>query len=88
VEGRYSKLKKELISKIDILDKRSEIMGISDFERLGKLDLEWNLKKMMDEEGCKRKQTAREKFINEGDENTRYFHLIAKEEREVSKFFL
>ena len=33
---------------------------------------------MMVEEGCKRKQTAREKFINEGDENTRYFHLIAK----------
>jgi hypothetical protein len=33
---------------------------------------------MMAEEGCKRKQTAREKFINEGDENTRYFHLIAK----------
>jgi hypothetical protein len=53
-------------------------MGISNYERLGKLELEWNLKNMMAEEGCKRKQTAREKFINEGDENTRYFHLIAK----------
>jgi hypothetical protein len=30
------------------------------------------------EECCKRKQMAREKFINEGDENSRYFHLIAK----------
>jgi hypothetical protein len=53
-------------------------MGISNYERLGKLELEWNLKNMMAEEGCKRKQTVREKFINEGDENTRYFHLIAK----------
>jgi hypothetical protein len=25
-----------------------------------------------------KKQTAREKFINEGDENTMFFHLIAK----------
>jgi hypothetical protein len=32
----------------------------------------------MVEECCKRKQMAREKFINEGDENSRYFHLIAK----------
>ena len=25
-----------------------------------------------------KKQTVREKFINEGDENTKFFHLIAK----------
>jgi hypothetical protein len=25
-----------------------------------------------------KKKTAREKFINEGDENTKFFHLIAK----------
>jgi hypothetical protein len=53
-------------------------LGISDAERIGKLELEWNLKKIMEEEGCKKKQTAREKFINEGDENTKFFHLIAK----------
>jgi hypothetical protein len=40
VEGRYLKLKKELMSKIDILDKISEIMGISDAERIEKLELE------------------------------------------------
>jgi hypothetical protein len=56
-------------------------MGISDSESLEKLEMEWNLKNMMAEEGCKRKQTARERFINEGDENTRYFHLIAKGRR-------
>jgi hypothetical protein len=86
VEGRYSKLKKELMYKIDILDKRSEIMGISDYERLEKLELEWNLKNMMAEEGRKRKQTTRERFINEGDENIRYFHLIAKGRKRRVKF--
>jgi hypothetical protein len=48
------KLKKDLMSKIDILDKRSEILGISDAERIEKLELEWNLKKIMEEEGCKK----------------------------------
>jgi hypothetical protein len=38
VEGRYLKLKKELMSKIDTLDKRSEILGISDAERIEKLE--------------------------------------------------
>jgi hypothetical protein len=54
VEGRYSKLKKDLLQKIDILVKKSESMGISDSERLEKLEMEWNLKNMMAEEGCKR----------------------------------
>jgi hypothetical protein len=41
------------MSKIDILDKRSEILGIFDADRIEKLELEWNLKKIM-EEGCKK----------------------------------
>jgi hypothetical protein len=30
-------------------------MGISDSERIEKLDMEWNLKKIMEEEICKKK---------------------------------
>jgi hypothetical protein len=48
--------------------------------------MEWNIKKLMVEECCKRKQMAREKFIDEGDENSRYFHLIAKGKEEKLKF--
>jgi hypothetical protein len=54
VEGRYLKLKKYLMEKIDILDKKCEIMGISDYERIEKLDMEWNLKKITEEEICKK----------------------------------
>jgi hypothetical protein len=81
VEGRYSRLKKYLLQKIDFMDKKSESNGISNSERLENLDLEWNLKNLLVEECCKRKQMAREKFVNEGDENSRYFHLIAKGKR-------
>jgi hypothetical protein len=36
-----------------------------------------------------KKQTAREKFINEGDENTKFFHLLAKgQKRRVKIPFL
>jgi hypothetical protein len=62
VEGRYLKLKKDMMSKIDVLDKRSEILGILDAERIEKLELEWNLKKIMEEEGCK-KIKLREKIL-------------------------
>jgi hypothetical protein len=54
VEGRYLKLKKDLMEKIDILDKKCENMGISDSERIEMLDMEWNLKKIMEEEICKK----------------------------------
>jgi hypothetical protein len=84
VEGKYKKLKKYLMDKIDILEKMREIAGISDSERLEKLDMEWNLRNMVAEEGIKRKQIARDRFINEGDENTRYFHLIAKGKKKKS----
>jgi hypothetical protein len=47
--------------------------------------MEWNLKNLMVEECCKRKQMAREKIINEGDKNSRYFHLIAKGKRRKVK---
>lgn len=70
VEGKYKKTKKEFTDKIDILDKRSECLGISEVEKLG---LEWNLTAIASEEGIKRKQIARQKFIMEGDENTKYF---------------
>jgi hypothetical protein len=45
VEGWYTKLKKELMDKIEILEKKSEFAGTSDPKRLKKLDMEWNLKK-------------------------------------------
>ena len=42
------------MEKIDILDKKCDIMGISDYERIEKLDMEWNLKKITEEEICKK----------------------------------
>jgi hypothetical protein len=83
VVGHYKKLKKDLISRIDILDKASETSGLSDTDRLVKLDLESNLKKIVDEENISLKQKASNKFMLDGDENSKYFHLLAKHKKKT-----
>jgi hypothetical protein len=74
-----------MISKIDTLDKISETSGLSDTDRFVKLDLESNLKKIVDEENIILKQKARDKFMLDGDENSKYFHLLAKHKKRKLK---
>jgi hypothetical protein len=85
VEGHYKMMKKDLMTKIDNLDNISEMVGLSKGDRMEKLDLELTLKKLVDEEGIKLKQRARDKFILDGDENSKYFHLLAKCKRRKLK---
>jgi hypothetical protein len=85
IEGQYKKMKRELLDKIDMFDKISEVVGLSENDRMEKLDLELTLKKLVDEEGIKLKQRARDRFILDGDKNSRYFHLLAKCKRRKLK---
>jgi hypothetical protein len=85
VEGHYKKLKTELMSKIDSLDKTSEVSGLSESDRMEKLGFEMNLRKLVDEESMRLKQRARDKFMLDGDENSKYFHLLAKCKRRKLK---
>jgi hypothetical protein len=85
VEGHYKKMKKNLLVKIDNFDNISEVIGLSENERMEKLELELTLKIIVDEERTKLKQRARDKFILEGDENSKYFHLLAKYKRRKLK---
>jgi hypothetical protein len=52
---------------------------------LAKLDLEMSLRKLVDEEEVKLKQKACDKFIFDGDENSKYFYLLAKCKRRKLK---
>jgi hypothetical protein len=62
-------MKKDLMTRIENLDNISEMVGLSEDDRMKKLGLELNLKKLVDEEGIKLKRRARDKFILDGDDN-------------------
>ena len=50
-----------------------------------KLNLESNLRKIVDEDNISLKQKARDKFMLDGDENSKYFHLLAKHKKRKLK---
>jgi hypothetical protein len=60
VEGHYKNMKKDLMTRIENLDNISEMVGLSEGDRMEKLGLELNLKKLVDEEGIKLKQSSRQ----------------------------
>jgi hypothetical protein len=74
------------MSKIDILDKRSEILGISDAERIEKLELEWNIKKIMEKEGCKKRKLRGRNSLMRGMRILSSFILLRKVGKDVLKF--
>jgi hypothetical protein len=49
---------------------------------LKNLDLEWNLRIIVVEEGIKRKQTARDNYIAEWDEKQSIFSLLQRVKKE------
>ena len=78
VEGHYKKLKRDYMEKIEVLDKKSELYELLEADRLLKLDFEMYLRNLVSEGGVKLKQRAQDKFTLEGDENSKFFHLLAK----------
>jgi hypothetical protein len=81
IEGRYKKLKKDLTVKIKELDVKSEVNSLTDHEKQEKIVYEARLRNIVIEEETKVRQKSREKFIMEGDNNTKYFHLKANGKR-------
>jgi hypothetical protein len=73
VEGDYRKLKKELTQKIAEIDEKSESVLVR-FAEANKLRYEVRLREILKEEETKMRQRAREKFILDGDRNTKCFH--------------
>lgn len=75
MEGRYKKLRQELMGKVTAIDIKSETTGLNFQERQMKAQCEQQLKDLMREEEIKLRQRAKERDIMEGDQNTKYFQL-------------
>jgi hypothetical protein len=77
LNGEYKKEKEKLLSIIDTLDIKAESVPLTRAEREKKKEAGDRLAKMRRDEESKWAQRAKVKYIQEGGNNTKYFHLIA-----------
>ena len=75
--GTYRKEKKKLLALLKELDKKAEITSLSDQEVNFKHYLKERLVLLLREEEIKWYERAKVKMLLEGDDNTRFFHLVA-----------
>jgi hypothetical protein len=75
--GKYKKERERLSLIIDELDIRAETCPLDKSERDKLRDANDKLSKLRREEESKWAQRAKVRYIQEGGNNTKYFHLIA-----------
>ena len=85
--GVYKKEKKEILDKLDLLDKKAETILLSQEE----IDIRWyyrnRLSSLLREDEIKWYQRAKTKDILEGDSNTKFFHLVANGKHRKTRIF-
>jgi mannosylglycoprotein endo-beta-mannosidase len=79
--------KERLILLIDELDLKAETIPLNDAERAAKKKADADLAKLRRDEESKWAQHAKVKHIQEGGNNTKYFHLIANGKHRKKKIF-
>jgi hypothetical protein len=72
---------------IDDLDTRAEVAPLSDIDRVTLREANDNLAKLRRDEESKWAQRAKVKHVQEGGNNTKYFHLIANGKHRRKKIF-
>jgi hypothetical protein len=84
--GNYKKEKKCLLDIIDSLDIKAESVPLSESERTCKKEANERLLSLRRDEEFKWAQRAKVKYIQEGGDNTKYFHLIANGKHRKKKY--
>ena len=87
VSGTYKKEKKELLDKLDELDKKAENLLLNETKLNLKHVLSERLAELLREEEVKWYQRAKVKHLLEGDANTKYFHLLANGRHRKTRIF-
>jgi hypothetical protein len=81
MKGAYIKEKQELIRKADDLDKKAEVQLLSQQEIDLKQSIKERLAQFLRQEDLKWFQRAKTTKILQGDDNTKFFHLVANGKR-------
>jgi hypothetical protein len=86
LSGNYKKEKKHLLDIINSLDIKAESVPLSESERICKKEANERLLSLRRDEESKWAQRAKVKYIQEGGDNTKYFHLIANGKHRKKKY--
>jgi hypothetical protein len=87
MNGAYKREKQELLRKAEELDKIAESQLLSQCEWDLKQSIQERLNQLLREEELKWFQRAKTTNILEGDNNTRYFHMISNGKRRKTRVF-
>jgi hypothetical protein len=87
LSGQYKKEKEKLLLLIDELDLKADSIPLDDNERAKLRKTNADLTKLRRDEESKWTQRAKVKHIQEGGNNTKYFHLIANGKHRRKKYF-
>jgi mannosylglycoprotein endo-beta-mannosidase len=87
MNGAYKREKQELLRKAEEFDKIAESQLLSQCEWDLKQSIQERLNQLLREEELKWFQRAKTTNILEGDNNTRYFHMIANGKRRKTRVF-
>jgi hypothetical protein len=85
--GSYKIEKEHLLNIIDTLDCKAESTPLNEDERRALRDAQDAIAKLCRDEESKWAQRAKVKHVQEGGENTKYFHLIANGKHRRKKIF-
>lgn len=87
----FPKKKKEIVQSIKTLDKQEDELGLFENERECDLHSKISYRELKDQEEVYRWQRSRDKWIKDGDRNTKYFCTIAnirKCKNEINEIFV
>jgi hypothetical protein len=85
--GKYKKEKERLLSIIDDLDIKAETIPLSTCEKKALRNANEQLNKLRRDEETKWAHRSKLKHVQEGGNNTKYFHLIANGKHRKKKYF-
>ena len=87
ISGEYKKLKEKLLLLINELDIKAENMPLSAAEKKAKKEADEQMARLRRDEESKWAQRAKVKHIQEGGNNTRYFHIIGNGRHRKKRIF-
>ena len=79
--GNVGRRKKELLGALEVLDAKEGVLGLTETERVERNEARSQVEQLLSLEEISWRQKSRMLCIKEGDNNTKFFHMMANSHR-------